>query len=63
MAEMDAGAQLEPERSHRLTDIERAANRVVGLVEDREEAVPGRVHQPAPVPLERFACKLVVLLQ
>ncbi len=60
---MDAGAQLEPERAHRVTDVERAANRVVGLVEDREDTVPGGVHQRAPVPAESLADTFVVALE
>jgi hypothetical protein len=63
VAEVDARAQLEPERRRRRPDLECATDRVRGLVEDREEAVPGRVHQPPLVSLEAGADELVVLLE
>ncbi len=60
---MDAGAQLQPERPHRLADVTCGPNCVGGLVEDGEEAVSGRVHQPPSVSLDGLARERVVALE
>ena len=63
MAEVDSRPQLEPEQLHGRTDVESTSDRVGGVVEDREEAVAGSVHQLTPVPRESLAHERVILLE
>ena len=57
------GADLEPERAHRLRDRGGAADRARGPVEGGEEAVAGALHLAAAVAVERLAEERVVALE
>jgi hypothetical protein len=54
LAEMDAGADLEPQLPDALARVVRAPDRVRRLVEHREEAVPGGVQLATVVPPQRL---------
>src|SRR6266446_4491040 len=63
LAGVQAGADLEAERAHRLADGQRTAHRACGTVEGREEAVARRVNLPAAEAAQLLAYGGVVPLE
>src|SRR5439155_1308530 len=63
LTRVQTGPHLEAQRSDRVADRTRAADRPRGPVEDREDAVAGSVDLPSMEPLQLSADRLVVRLE
>ena len=60
---MQAGTQVDPERSQLIDDLERAADAARRAVEGRKEAVPDRLYLMSAEPLEALSDDSVVPLE